>query len=84
MTGHTGARDETVGPSGLLRTLLAVPLALVLFAGLVALFLKASTDGTAFRPDFPVLIDVLLLAVLVAVVFYGTFRITDLVRGLLR
>ena len=84
MTGHTGAREETVEPSGPFRLLLAVPFALVLFGGLIVLALKGAAYVTEFLPDFPLVVDMLLLAVLVSILFYGGFRISDVIRGLVR
>lgn len=76
MTRDFRAPGEDIQSRGSVKYFLGIPLAVVLYVGVVLVFLK----GSEFVPDLPPLVDLLMLIVLIGVGLYGVFRIGDLVK----
>ncbi|WP_144240040.1 hypothetical protein [Haladaptatus cibarius] len=76
MTRDFGAPDEDIQSRGSLKYFLGVPLAVILYVGVVLAFVK----GSEFVPNLPPLVDVLVLIVLIGVALYGVFRIGNLIK----
>ncbi|WP_139136196.1 hypothetical protein [Haladaptatus sp. W1] len=76
MTRDFGAPGEDIQSRGALKYFLGVPIAVLLYVGIVLVFLT----GSKYVPNLPPLVDVLMLIALIGVGLYGVFRIGDLVK----
>ena len=76
MAGDIGAPGEDIQSHGSLLYFLGVPLAVVLYVGIVLAILK----GAKFVPDLPSFVDLLVIIALIGVGLYGVFRIGEVVK----
>ena len=76
MPGDIGAPGEDIQSHGSLLYFLGVPLAVVLYVGIVLAILK----GAEFVPDLPPFVDLLVIIALIGVGLYGVFRIGEVVK----